>query len=79
MFQIVGREVGLATVFDFAPTTFHGIQLRAIWRQIFKPKPRGMPDRKILGRLEMRPKVVPDKDDSMTKTMMQFAEKGNQK
>lgn len=75
LFQVMGREVGLTAIFHLAPTTFYRVQLRTVRRQILKPEPRWMPERKIFRRLEMHSKVVPNENESMTKMMVQLAEK----
>jgi hypothetical protein len=79
MIDIGGREVGLASVLDIAPHAFHGIQLGAVGRQGLEAEPRRMLDRKVLGRLEMGPKVVPDEHNPAAKTLVQVTQEGDQK
>ena len=79
MVYVSGGKVGLASVLDVAPRTFHGIQLRAIGRQVFKAKPRRVLDREILGRLVVDPKIVPDEHHPTTEAIVQGMQEWNQK
>ncbi len=79
MVHVSGGKVGLASVLDVAPRTFHRIQLRAIGRQILEAKPGRMRDREILGRLVVDPKIVPDEHHPTTEAIVQGMQEWDQK
>ena len=79
MVHVSGGKVGLASVLDVAPRTFHRIQLRAIGLQILEAKPERMRDREVLGRFVVDPKIVPDQHHSTTETIVQGLQEWDQK
>ena len=77
--KIASGEIGLRYVLAMTPTILDGIQFRTVGRQVLEAEPGRMLDREILGRLEMGPKVVPDKHDPITEMIVQVAQKRNQR
>ena len=77
--QIASGEIGLRYVLAVTPTILDGIQFRTVGRQVLEAEPGRMLNREILGRLEMSPKIVPDKHDPITEMIVQVSQKRNQR